>query len=246
MTYFPHSKENIDEMLKFIGKKSLQELANPIPENLQSHGVDLPKGKSELETANYFDKLGKRNKQYNEIFLGAGAYNHFIPSTVGEITGRQEFYTAYTPYQAEISQGTLQAIFEYQTYIANLTGMDVSNASMYDGGTALAEACVIATGHTRKNKILVDKFVNPDYIEVLKTYMSALNIEVVIYESTPFAFDIESFKKNWNNTYAAFVVASPNFFGSIIDYSKALEIIKQDKGLIIHSISEAMSLSILK
>ncbi|HPO48941.1 MAG TPA: aminomethyl-transferring glycine dehydrogenase subunit GcvPA [Spirochaetota bacterium] len=246
MTYFPHNKKNIDEMLSFIGKKSLNDLASPIPENLQSHGVDLPEGKPELEISNYFDKLGKKNKPYEDIFLGAGAYNHFIPSTVSEIAGRQEFYTAYTPYQAEISQGTLQTIFEYQTYIANLTGMDVSNASMYDGGTSLAEACVIATSSTRKNKLLVDKFVNPDYVEVLKTYMSALNIEIEIYESQPFSFDIENFNKKWNKDYAAFVIASPNFFGSILDYSKAVETVKSDKSLIIHSVSEIMSLSVLK
>ena len=165
-------------MLNTIGKKSLKELTNSIPNDLKSEELDIQDGKSELETLNYFKAVANKNRPYNSIFLGAGAYNHFIPSTVGEIIGRQEFYTAYTPYQAEFSQGTLQAIFEYQTYIANLTGMDVSNASMYDGGTALSEASVIAISQTRKKRVLVDKFVNPDYIEVLKTYMGALNYEL--------------------------------------------------------------------
>lgn len=246
MRYYPHSKADIDEMLNTIGKKSLKELTNSIPNDLKSEELDIQDGKSELETLNYFKAVANKNRPYNSIFLGAGAYNHFIPSTVGEIIGRQEFYTAYTPYQAEFSQGTLQAIFEYQTYIANLTGMDVSNASMYDGGTALSEASVIAISQTRKKRVLVDKFVNPDYIEVLKTYMGALNYEVVIYESNPFSFDIENFKKIWDSSFACFIIASPNFFGSIVDYREAVEIVKKDKALVIQSISEALSLSIIK
>jgi len=246
LTYFPHSETDIKEMLSVIGKKNLEELESPIPAKYIVKTLNLPSQKTELEVNQYFDKLANKNKNYSTILAGAGSYYHYIPSTVDELTGRQEFYTAYTPYQAEISQGTLQAIFEYQTYIANLTGMDVSNASMYDGGTALAEACVIAINSTRKNKILVDKYVNPEYLEVLKTYMGALKVEIVIFESNPFKLDVEAFKKIWNAEFCGFVVASPNFCGSVIDYTGIVDIVKKDKRLVIQSVSEAMSLSVLK
>jgi len=246
MDYFPHSKTDIDEMVKKIGIKDINDLIEPIPEIHRNKKLNITNGKSELETFKFFNSLSNKNKNYKDIFLGAGSYNHYIPAVVDEIVSREEFYTAYTPYQAEISQGTLRAIFEYETYITTLTGMDVTNASMYDGGTALAEAVVIALSTTRKKKILIDRFIHPEYIEVLKTYLNLLDVEVVIFDSNPFSFDIESFKKVWNDEFACFIVGSPNFFGSIIDYREASNIVNNSKSLVIQTIQEILSLTILK
>ncbi len=246
MTYFPHSENEINEMLSAIGIKNLDDLKNSIPLKYQINKLNIKEGKSELEANLYFNDIAKKNKNYNSIFLGAGAYNHYIPAAVDEILSRQEFYTAYTPYQAEISQGTLQALFEYQTYICRLTGMDVSNASMYDGATALAESIIIAHRITNKNKVLIDKYINPEYLKVLYTYLNPLNIDIIIYQSDPFSFSIENFKKSWESDFACFVISSPNFFGSIIDFKEASDIIHSDNKLIIQCITEALSLSILK
>lgn len=246
MTYFPHSEEDIKKMLKEIGKSSLEDLLYPIPEKLIIQELNLEDEKTENEVINFFSNLANKNKPYKSIFLGAGAYNHFIPSVIDEIVSRQEFYTAYTPYQAEISQGTLQAIFEYQTYIATITGMDASNASLYDGATSLCEAVIMAINHTRKNKILVDRFIHPEYLEVLKTYMRPIGVEIIIFNSEPFRFNIEKFNKVWNSSFACFIIASPNFCGTILDFSGISDIIHNDKSLLIQSISEILSLSIFK
>ena len=243
MPYYPHSAEDINNMLDVIGKKELKELYNPIPEKYLAKSVDIGEQKSELEVYKYFSDIAGKNKPYKSLFLGAGAYQHYIPAAVDEICGRQEFYTAYTPYQAEISQGTLQAIFEYQTYICNLTGMDVSNASMYDGATSLAEAVIMAVSQTRMKKVLVDKFVHPEYLEVLKTYTTPLEIEVVFYNGAPYRFDKEYFKSVWSKDFACFVISSPNFLGSIVEYSEISDIVHPDKRAIIQNITEIISLS---
>ncbi len=246
MDYFPHSETDIEEMLAKIGIKNLDGLTLAIPERYREKTLNIANAKSEQETFRYFSDLANKNKNYKDIFLGAGSYNHYIPAVVDEISSRQEFYTAYTPYQAEISQGTLRAIFEYETYITTLTGMDVTNASMYDGGTALVEGVVIAISTTRKRKVLIDRFIHPEYIEVLKTYMALLDVECVIFDSNPLTFDIESFKKVWSDEFACFVVGSPNFFGSIIDYSEAAPIVNGTKALLIQTIQEILSLTVLK
>lgn len=246
MTYFPHSENEINEMLSTIGIKNLDELKNTIPSKYHIDKLNIKEGKSELEADLYFNNKANKNKNYNSIFLGAGAYNHYIPAALDEILSRQEFYTAYTPYQAEISQGTLQALFEYQTYICRLTGMDISNASMYDGATALAESIIIAYRITNQNKVLIDKYINPEYLKVLYTYLNPLNIEIIIYESDPFNFNIDSFKNVWNPDFACFVISSPNFFGSIIDFKEASDVIHSNNRLLIQCITEALSLSILK
>ncbi len=246
MTYFPHSEEDIKEMLKTIGKSSLEDLVEPIPQKFRVKELDLENEKTEQEVISLFSNLAKRNKPYKSIFLGAGAYNHFIPSAIDEIVSRQEFYTAYTPYQAEISQGTLQTIFEYQTYIATLTGMEASNASLYDGATSLCEAVIMAINHTKKKKILIDKFIHPEYLETLRTYMLPIGVEIVVFENTPFKFDLEGFKRVWNSDFACFIIASPNFCGTIVDFSEIVDIIHNDKSLLIQSITEILSLAIFK
>jgi len=246
LSYYPHSQKDTDEMLKLIGKSSIYELCNDIPQNVKIKKLNLPAGKSELATFQYFNGLASKNKQYKSIFLGAGAYNHYIPSTVDELSSRQEFYTAYTPYQPEISQGTLKAIFEFQTYVTELTGMDVSNASMYDGATALAEAAVMAVNTARQKKILVDRFIHPEYLRVLKTYMEPLGVEIELFKNNPFKFEKEYFKTHWNNSYACFIVNNINYFGTIYDIEGISETIKKDNRLLIINVTEAMSLPVLK
>lgn len=246
MTYFPHSDQEIKEMLKVIGMKNLSDLKSPIPKEYHIDSLDLELGMTEPELYSYFQDISEKNRNYSSIFMGAGAYFHYIPAALDELVSRQEFYTAYTPYQPEISQGTLRAIFEYQSYITKLTGMDISNASMYDGGTALTEASLMAFKISRKNKVLVDRFIHPEYLEVLRTYLEPLNIDIDIYETDPIHFDIEDFKRSWSSDYACFIISSPNFIGSILDLSGIADIIHNDKSLLIQCISEALSLSIIK
>jgi len=246
LTYFPHSKNDISEMLNKIGLKDIDDLKKLIPANYWLKSLDIPSGKTELEAYLEFKNISDLNKNYKAIFLGAGAYNHYIPAAIDEIVSRHEFYTAYTPYQSEVSQGTLQAIFEYQTYVTNLTGMDVSNASMYDGATALAESTIMSIKTTGKNKILIDKFIHPEYIEVLKTYMSPLNVQIDIYESNPFLFDLKDFNNYWNDEYACYAFASPNFCGTVLDISKLADVIHNSKSSLIQVINEPLFLSIFK
>lgn len=246
MSYYPHSEQEINRALKVIGKKDLESLTDPIPSKFKSKAINIGSGKTEIETMKYFEGIASKNRQYKSIFMGAGAYNHYIPAAVDEISGRQEFYTAYTPYQAEISQGTLQAIFEYQTYICALTGMDVSNASMYDGATACCESASLSVHHTRTKKILVDKYIHPDYLKALHTYMRALGVSIDIYDNDGYTFDADHFRSVWNKDYACFIQSSPNFLGSIIDYSEAAKIVHNDKRLVIHALWEILSLTVLK
>ncbi|HPY86472.1 MAG TPA: aminomethyl-transferring glycine dehydrogenase subunit GcvPA [Spirochaetota bacterium] len=246
MSYYPHSDHEINRALKVIGKKDLESLTDPIPSKFKSKVINIGSGKSEIETMKYFEEIASKNRRYKSIFMGAGAYNHYIPAAVDEIAGRQEFYTAYTPYQAEISQGTLQAIFEYQTYICALTGMDASNASMYDGATACCEAASLSANHTRAKKILVDKYIHPDYLKTLYTYMGALGVSIDIYDNDGYTFDLEYFKSVWNKDYACFIQSSPNFLGSIIDYSEAAKIVHNDRRLVIQALWEILSLTVIK
>ncbi len=246
MSYYPHSQKDTDEMLKFIGKTTISELCSDIPEKVKIKKLNLDTGKSELETFRTLKHTAGKNRPYSSIFLGAGAYNHYIPAAVDELSSRQEFYTAYTPYQPEISQGTLRAIFEYQSYITELTGMDVSNASMYDGASALAEAVMMAVTTTRQRKVLVDKFIHPEYLKVLRTYLEPVSVEIEIFKNNPFKFEKEYFKTHWNSGYACFVVGSPNYFGTIYDIDGIAESIHSDKRFLIQTITEALSLTIFK
>ncbi|MDE6153600.1 MAG: glycine dehydrogenase, partial [Muribaculaceae bacterium] len=169
--YFPHTPSDIDTMLERIGVKSLDELYSDVPESLRlKKPYNLPSSQSEKEIRDFFDALGSQNRQL-KCFAGAGHYDHYAPAVVGSLISRSEFLTAYTPYQPEISQGTLQYIFEYQTIMSRLTGLEVSNASMYDGATATAEAMLMAVAHARRrNRVLVSATVNPAVREVVDTY----------------------------------------------------------------------------
>ncbi|HYX28494.1 MAG TPA: hypothetical protein VE863_08000, partial [Pyrinomonadaceae bacterium] len=180
MRYIPNSPEERAEMLEQIGVASTEELFDSIPENLRLRAhLNVPAALSELELLKRFEDLGARNQAARRVsFLGGGAYSHYTPTIVDALISRSEFFTAYTPYQPEISQGTLQAIFEFQTLVCQLTGMDIANASMYDGSTAMAEAVLMAERVTRRRKVIVSSAVHPQYLEVAHTYVQHAGIDL--------------------------------------------------------------------
>jgi glycine dehydrogenase subunit 1 len=242
--YLPHTTKDIKEMLEVIGVNNIDDLFAEIPAELMGHDFDVPFSHSELELTKRFEELGKKNTQLVP-FIGAGAYDHYTPSVIRHIIERQEFLTAYTPYQPEISQGTLQYIFEYQSLICELTKMDVSNASMYDGATATAEAMFMATNAKKRNRILVSATVNPNIIEVIRTYAVYRGIEVDLVDELDGVTSIEDFKAKNNKEYAGIIVQSPNFYGIIEDLSEVREILDETKGLFVMN-SDISTLSVLK
>lgn len=240
MDFIPNTDKDREEMLKTIGVSSVNELFKDIPEGLLlKENLKINESLSELEVRNKLKNLADKNKTELVSFLGAGSYNHFIPSVVNHIISRSEFYTAYTPYQPEISQGILQAIYEYQTMICELTGMDVANASMYDGASALAEACIMAVNITRRNQILMLKSVHPEYKDVVRTYCHAHDFELEEIE------DKEINEKITEKT-AALLVQNPNFFGSIEDLKEIEKLVHDKKALLVVSVVEPTSLGVLK
>lgn len=205
------------EMLDAIGVNSIDDLFKNVPEEVKIKGkLNLPDGLSEMEVKNLIESIANKNKVFSSIFRGAGAYNHYIPSIVNSVTSKEEFVTAYTPYQAEISQGILQSIFEYQTMICNLTGMDVSNASVYDGATAAAESLAMCRDR-KHNKAYVSATTNPQVIETMKTYCSGSGMELVIVPEKDGVTDIEFLKNNLEAGAACLYVQQPNFYGNIED-----------------------------
>lgn len=216
--YLPMTDKDKQEMLEAIGVSSVEELFHDIPESVRFQGeYKIKKAKSETELLKELTKLASKNKDLKSYasFLGAGVYDHYMPIIVDHVISRSEFYTAYTPYQPEISQGELQAIFEFQTMICELTGMDVANSSMYDGGTAVAEAAMLAAGHTKKKKILVSMAVNPESRDVIKTYAKGQYIDVIEIATTDGVTDMDALKQEMDEDVAAVLVQYPNFFGNI-------------------------------
>ena len=223
-SYVPSTAQERQEMLASVGLCSIDELFSHIPDSLKLKGeLNLPSGKSELEVCRTMEHIAAQNIVFDSIFRGAGAYDHYIPAIVKSVTGKEEFVTAYTPYQAEISQGVLQSIFEYQTMICELTGMDVSNASVYDGATAAAEAVNMCCERSR-NVVFCSAAAHPDTIEVVKTYCWASGHEFVLVPA-------KEGKTDWNSilpqldkkTSACLYIQSPNFFGQIEDVQQAAE-----------------------
>ena len=223
-SYVPSTAQERQEMLASIGLCSIDELFSHIPDSLKLKGeLNLPSGKSELEVCHTMEHIAAQNIVFDSIFRGAGAYDHYIPAIVKSVTGKEEFVTAYTPYQAEISQGVLQSIFEYQTMICELTGMDVSNASVYDGATAAAEAVNMCCERSR-SVVFCSAAAHPDTIEVVKTYCWASGHEFVLVPA-------KDGKTDWNSivpqldkkTSACLYIQSPNFFGQIEDVQQAAE-----------------------
>ncbi len=246
--YIPNTEADKKRMLDSIGVSSVSDLFSDIPANLKlNRKLNISEAMSEIEIARHMKSLTDKNKSVEELvcFLGAGAYDHYIPSVVKHLAMRSEFYTAYTPYQPEISQGTLQVIFEYQTMITNLTGMDVTNASMYDGPTAATEAAIMACDNTRRKSIIVSKTVNPETRKVLKTYLTVRDIEIIEVDMVDGVTDVEKLKSLVDKNTAGVIVQSPNFFGVIEDVTEVEKVIHENKGNLIMYV-DPISLGILK
>ncbi|MDT2045492.1 glycine dehydrogenase (aminomethyl-transferring) [Priestia aryabhattai] len=245
--YLPMTSEDQQQMLKAIGVSSVDELFSDIPESVRFQGeYNIKKAASESELIKELTNLATKNKNVKEYasFLGAGVYDHYMPIIVDHVISRSEFYTAYTPYQPEISQGELQAIFEFQTMICELTGMDVANSSMYDGGTALAEAAMLSAGQTRKKKVLVSETVHPESRAVLETYAAGQYIEVVEVPSQDGVTDLTVLKERMDDDVAAVIVQYPNFFGQVEPLREIEAIAHQGKGMFVVS-SNPLSLGLL-
>ncbi len=224
-SYVPSSQAEREEMLKVIGVKSVEDLYANVPADMLLKGeLDLPSGLSELEVEQAMSETAGKNKTYKTILRGCGAYNHHIPSIVKSVVNKEQFVTAYTPYQAEISQGILQSIFEYQTMICSLTGMDVSNASVYDGASATAEAAAMCR-ERKRNTVYISQAVNPEYIKVLKTYAFGSDTTVVTVPCVNGKTDKEALKNLLNEEAACFILQTPNYYGLFEDASEIGEIV---------------------
>lgn len=250
MRYIPNGAEDVREMLEVIGVDSLDRLFDSIPREVRLDSLlDLPGPWSEIEVRRWFDELARRNASMleNAAFLGAGAYAHYQPACIDPIIQRAEFLTAYTPYQPEVSQGTLQSIFEYQTHQCLLTGLDVANASLYDGSTAFVEGVLLADRVAKKrNKVVVAKSIHPQYLETLRTYVQNLGIEIVeIGWNDDGRVDIEALTAAVDDQTFAVAIQSPNFFGVIEDYDVVAPIASGKGALNIAVTTEAISLGIL-
>ena len=246
--YIGNTNQDREEMLKEIGIKDIDALFKSVPESVHlNRKLNLPEAQSEMELVKNIKSLSKQNSNLSDFtcFLGAGAYDHYIPALIDQIVSRQEFFTSYTPYQPEISQGTLQVIFEYQSMICELAGMAVTNASMYDGATALTEAAIMACESTRRNEILIAKSVHPESRDVLNTYAKFRNIKVIELEYKNGQIDAEDLQNKINSDTAAVIVQTPNFFGVIEDVGSFNELIHKNKSLLIMSV-DPISLGLLK
>lgn len=246
--YLPTTKQDRADMLKAIGVSSVAELFTDIPERVRFQGeLEIPKALSEPELLSHLKQLAGKNISFDQTisFLGAGVYQHHIPSVVQHVISRSEFYTAYTPYQPELSQGELQAMFEFQTMICELTGMDVANSSMYDGATAVAEAANLAVSGTRRNKIVISQAVHPETREIVQTYAKGLGWTVTEVSTVEGRTDLTALEKSVDGKTAAVIVQSPNFFGAIEDLAAIEPIIHGQKGLFVVS-SNPLSLGLLK
>ena len=233
--FFPHTEEDLKEMLAKAGVSSLDGLYAEVPESIRFKGeYDLPEAKSELEIRQFFGKLGKKNKQL-VCFAGAGTYDHYTPSVIPSIVERSEFLTSYTPYQAEISQGTLHYIFEYQSMMAEMTGMDISNASMYDGSTATAEAALMCVAAGKKaNKVLVAETLDPKTIEVINTYAHFHGIDIEMVKATDGVTDRDDFMtKIAQGGVAGMIVQQPNYYGNVEDYEGFADAAHANKALLV-------------
>ncbi|MCM3396744.1 aminomethyl-transferring glycine dehydrogenase subunit GcvPA [Oceanobacillus profundus] len=230
--YLPMTETDKEEMLQTIGVSTTDELFSDIPSSVRFQGeLNLKKPANEYELKKELTEMANKNaslKQYTS-FLGAGVYDHFIPSVVDHVISRSEFYTAYTPYQPEISQGELQAIFEFQTMISELTGMPVANSSMYDGGTSLAEAVNLSAAQTKRRKVLVSQAVHPESRAVIETYARGQNVEIVEIGLKNGLTDLDHLEQELDDTIAGVVIQYPNFFGQIEPLQKVEELIKQQK-----------------
>ena len=248
MRYLPKSPADRQQMLREIGIRSIDDLFAHIPAEYRlDRDLKVPRQMAESEVIDYFRQRAEANAAGYAVFLGAGAYHHYRPVIIDSLVSRGEFLTAYTPYQAEISQGTLQAIFEFQTMVSELTGMEVANASMYDGSTGAAEAVMMSVRVTGRRSALVARSVHPEYREVMHTYAQHQGLPI-----NEFAFlengriDIGDLEKKITDETACVLIQSPNFFGTIEDIAAVAELVHSKGALLVVSIAEALSLGIVK
>jgi len=249
--YTPLSDKDRLRILGSIGVEVFEDLLAELPARLRlKTPLDLPEGMSEQDLAGLMGLLSRENSTVDDYksFLGAGAYNHYIPATVDSLISRSEFFTAYTPYQPEISQGTLQAIFEYQTLICQLTGMDVSNASLYDGASAVSEAVLMARRITKRDGVLLSTALHPEYRETVKTYLrgSGGPVKEVLYCTEAGTTLPEAVSGSLTEDTACLVVQNPNFFGSIEDMEELAGVVKKSGALLIVAVTEPVSLGLLR
>lgn len=245
--YFPHTEEDIRQMVAKVGVDSLDDLYAEVPEEIRFKGdYDIPSEMSEPEVRRLFDTLGAQNRQLT-CFAGAGVYDHYMPAVVPSILARSEYLTSYTPYQAEVSQGTLHYIFEYQSMMAELTGMEISNASMYDGSTATAEAAMMAVAAGKKvRRVLVSATVDPKVLAVVRTYAHFHNFDIALIEAENGATSRDALERGLaEGGVAGVIVQQPNYFGIIEDYDGWADLCHDRKALLIMN-SVAADLAVLK
>ena len=226
--YVPETLSEQEAMLKQIGLEKIDDLYAMVPEEARLQDLHIPSGKSEMEVLEDLNSVADKNKVYQSIYRGAGVYKHYIPAIVSTITSKEEFLTAYTPYQAEISQGVLQSIFEYQTQICELTGLDVSNASVYDGAVAAAEALFMSL-ERNKDEVLVADTVDPQTLAVMKTYCESRDVKIVMVQNKDHRVDVEDLKAKLNERSAGLYVESPNYYGLIEEIEECTKIVHENK-----------------
>ena len=248
MVYSFNTPEDTQEMLEAIGIESLADLFASVPADLRlNRPLDIPDELSEIELTSHMTDLASQNLHVanSACFLGAGAYDHFVPAVVDAIASRGEFFTSYTPYQPEVSQGNLQAMFEYQTMVCQLTGMDVSNASVYEGGSAVAEAVLMSMSVTKRNKVVTSASVHPQYREILQTYFATLGTELVVVDAPMGVINQEALAAAVDDKTACVLLQHPNFFGCLEDIHAAAELAHAHGALLVQSF-DPISLGILK
>ena len=248
MNYVPNTVEQRERLLARIGVKSVDELFMDVPASVRlQRPLNVKGGMAEQDLVKHVKSLAAQNGNLEEYtsYLGAGAYEHYIPSFVDQLLLRQEFYTAYTPYQPEISQGTLQAIYEYQSLICELTGMDAANASMYDGASALAEAALMSFDATRRKKVLVAQTVHPEYREVLETYLRPRGIEIAVIPYKNGSTDLAALEAQLNDGIAGVLIQTPNFFGQV-EQTEEIGRLAHAQGALLVMAVNPVSLGLLK
>ena len=247
INYTPNTESDIKLMLKEIGVNSIEDLLADIPEELLCKKINIPAGISEMELKHSLKSLSDKNASLNKYasYLGAGTYEHFIPCIVDHLSSRGEFYTCYTPYQPEVSQGTLQGIYEFQSMMCELLAMDVANASMYDGASALAEAAMLAIRYKQKKNVLISKTVHPEYREVISTYLQELDVKLIEVEMEDGITSISNLDAMIDNNTACVLIQTPNFFGCLEETEELAGLTHKKEALFVACVNP-MSLGIIK
>ena len=246
MKYIPCTPNEEKEILNYLGHNSFEDFIAFIPQNLLiTDEYDISTPYSEIELINHMKNISSKNK-FGVSFIGSGAYDRYVPSIVDFISSRSEFYTAYTPYQAEVSQGTLQYIYEYQSMICSLSGMDAANASLYDGASAVAEAVFLSHNYNKKNKILISPYLNKNYLSVLESHIKNLNLEIIkLPKSKDGVVSLESINEFMDSNISAVIIQSPNYFGQLEDWVQIKEKMSGSDSLLI-AVSDPIALSSIR